>query len=325
MAKLPPEKLPQQYDAEILQRLMEDVYEQFSETNRDRIKSAMDAHSRIRDAEGRISTLEGVSDQEAIASKAMLPTPTNLRVMKVANLVVAWCDPIEIFKYPEVKGFQFFGSIDENFTPLIESAIVTFEGTHTAAAGDASWLLRGASTPGTTFSNRYKQMPFYSDMSLNTCSATITNTTLSESATLSTSCWNSMNPTVICANTTSGWNDGDSYSLNLWMPRNLIGMGMLPACVHILPAGYHLANPRWTGLHYTVKARTFGNGKYSAFASSALSDSQSAAPENLSVEEIIKLNGVPYYYLFGKPYIDIKISWDPVADADDYVVKVMEL
>ena len=48
-----------------------------------------------------------------------------------------WCAPVEIIKYPYVRGVQFFASPESDFTPLPESGFVTYEGTCTSDSGGA--------------------------------------------------------------------------------------------------------------------------------------------------------------------------------------------
>ena len=167
-------------------------------------------------------------------------------------------------------------------------------------------------------------------MQLNTKSATITNVTQSLVATATATCWDITDPTTICATLTGGsWADQDVYSIDTWMPKNLIGMGVLPLCVAILPFNYGVLNPKWDNLSYFVKVRTYGKSKYSDFATESSTGYEADAPTGLAVEEIQtgeKPDRTPiyYYYKFGRPYIDVKITWDTIADADSYVVKVFE-
>ena len=331
VANFPPEYIPAEYDQRIFQRLMEDVYKNFERSQRETLDYVNSIYNELSEDVADASLESGVGSMEKYAP---LPTPTGLRVFKIFNLVVAWCNPIQIFKYPGVKGYQFFGSIGTNdFPVLVESAKVTITGTHTAAAGDAAWLVRATATKSTILGRKslYRTMPFWSDMQLNSKSAGLTNTTQSLTATLSTSCWDKSNPTILCASLTGGapWADGDAFEIYTWFPKTMIGMGVFPMCVHILPADYAVDNPKYDGISYFVKARTYGDSKYSDFASASSTGYEAAAPTGLTVSDIRQgthpTEGDYYhYYRFGRPYVDIQIEWDTVADADSYVVKVVE-
>ena len=86
MPKFPSETIPGEYNREVFQRLMEDVYRNFEKTNKNILDAAIDANEKIEALSS--STGEAGSGAAGI-NIAPVPTPTGVRVFKIYNLVAS--------------------------------------------------------------------------------------------------------------------------------------------------------------------------------------------------------------------------------------------
>ena len=320
MAKLPPEKIGDEYDKSIMTRLFENVYKRLGKIDNNVIKTIVDT---VRYQKG----IDG-----AISPDVPMPTPINVRVHKIGAFVFASCDAIEMLKYPQVKGFQFFGSVREGFKPLVETALVTITGSQTDAFSGTTMMTVSAPTTSLILPARYTNMPFWSDMNLTSGTVGITNITDSSSATLSATAWDKDSPLELSAILTGGsdneWQANDTFRLRTVMPKNLIGQGRWPLAFTIIwPIGtFWVNNPYWDNLSYYIKVRTYGKNGYSDVACASTTGYVADPPGNMTASDVITAgHNYYYYFLFARPCVDAEVEFDEVPEADFYEVRHTEL
>jgi len=254
---LPSEQMGAEYNQETMTRFAEDVQSKLNKISKDTGVGIGQMLKLMAGQKDSFDQLQQRIDQGPAEDAAPCPQPEDLECYKIPFLpiVIAWCKPFNVIKYPNLGGFQFFASLVHNFIPLEESAEVTFTGT--AASTHATILTVCA----TASSRRYKvagstNLQFFSEMSAGN-SKVISNTTTD--VTGATVSWAAATPKNLV--TDIAWNAGDSYSLTTWMPKNLIGQGPLPFAVFFIPNW--VGNPGWDKESVYVKARTYTRRKRS--------------------------------------------------------------
>ncbi len=266
----PPEKMPPQYDQEIVTRTMEDVYSKIGSLDAVVDAGMDDVYKEMGNTNDRVSSLEGVNTQDKFASHPPMPVPTNVAVLKILpGVFIITCDSIDIIQYPLLEGFQFFASREKGFTPLMETGVSTVTGIHDG--GDSNTVLTATAVLTDLSLTNYIDLPFWSDMNLNTQNAIITNTTDSSSATMGGSAWNKDVPLKITTPALAGgdddtWQDGDGFSFKVPRISNLVGQGPLPFAVYLAPLLSGLYDPGWDAKSLYAKVRTYGKGRYSSLA-----------------------------------------------------------
>jgi len=281
MKKFPTEKAPREYDQDVFTRAMEDIYDSIGKSELGSGAGLEFLHKKVKGLEGRLSGVEGDKRQDQMGSSTVMPEPTNVAVVRLLpGIFFISCDQINRFKYPHVRGFQFFGSTEPDFELRIESAKVTYTGTNdTVAAGnvfsDTASLTENTDAPGF-----YTDLPFWSDMDLQTDGVNVTNTTKDESGSITV--WSKTAPWQMTCALSGGaqWELNDAYSMDVWRPRNLVGQGAFSFALGGTPLLWWFNNPKWDGRTYYVKVRTFGKNKYSNFvcASTTAADEELDAP-----------------------------------------------
>lgn len=249
--KLPTEKMPAEYNGETMTRFAEDVYSQLSKVDKKSGKGLESLMSMIGDLNENLDGVQQSLSQGQPNEAAPCPAPEDLECYKVPGfpIVLAWCKPINPVKFPNVGGFQFFADLVHNFTPLDESAEVTFTGT--AANTHATVLTVCASTSTKVFKpTGNSNLQFFTYMSAGN-SKKITN--LTTGATGLTTAWLPASAKNVTTNI--AWNDGDEYQISTWVPKNLVGQGPLPFAIFFIRDW--IGNPLWDKESVYVKARTY--------------------------------------------------------------------
>jgi hypothetical protein len=216
-----------------------------------------------------------------------MPVPTNVTIQQIflTGVFIITCDPIDVAKYPDTLGYQFFASTEKDFTPNIEATKkddpfnegellasgnkITISGVCINDVPSATQLKvdmnASEGVPG-----RYKDIPFWSNMNLNTNGATVKNLTDGSSGTLGGSAWDENSPNILSVSLSGGiddtWAANDVFSMAIDMPSSLVAQGFLPFAVWFPPIEYPILNPLWDIATIYVKVRTFGKNKTSEFA-----------------------------------------------------------
>ena len=264
----PSEQLGTDYNQETMTRLSESIHDRLGALTGDLDNLYDKSNTRLGDLEDGLLAGQSADEQAAGSNQAMIPVPQNLRVKKIGTLpiVIAWCDPIEVGKLKSAKGIEFFGSTEENFIPSAECALRTIRGQ--AGDTDASEC-RETGTLSVKFGDKYADLKFWDFMNLGTGTTAITNVTQTTSGLITA--WDEATANVLT--TDIAWTLGDNYEFQCNVPRTLIGQGILPFCVHVIPWDEHRKdNSMYDGHSYFVKARCRGRmgkknpGGYSDFA-----------------------------------------------------------
>jgi len=299
----PTEQMPQEYDGEIMTRAVEDIYQRLHTVSREGGSGLADALAAMKGLQNKVDGMEEAANRGDPGEAAVPPPPEDLDCYKIPFLpiCVAWCKPIDVLKYRNVGGFQFFASLVKNFVPQTESSLVTFSGT--AYSTHATNLVVCA----TASSKLYKQgadinLQFFASMSAGN-SKTVRNMT-EDTEGLSVS-WAAATPKTLVTNI--AWNDGDTYEFDTWMPRNLVGQGPLPFAVFFIADW--IGNPGWDKETVYVKARTYTRQRksYSFFqtASTTGNDGETLPAPTVSAKPIF-WNG------------NIRVSWTRGTTVKDY-------
>ena len=304
--KFPTEQVPQNYDQEIMTRMSESIFNGIGLNSDDLSDYSKSTNERLDNLEGAVDGIVADEKQRKHKGGGGLPEPEGLKVIKVPNLplVVAWCKPLELIKYPSARGFQFFGSVESDFTPLAESSIVTYTGTCKATH---LTQMRVTATKSTKWLGLYSDLPWWHDMGLSAGTTGIINVTQSTTGTITS--WDDGTPLTLVTNI--AWTNGDSYRFSINRPRNLIGQGPLPFCVHVVPwDDTRFVNSRYDGQQYYVKCRTRGKHGYSQFAYTASKDI-SGNINTPTVNAVAKFLGNK-----------IIVNWTPAEDLIDFITEV---
>lgn len=299
--KNPLEKIPPEYSQEILTRLNEDIYKHLQSGSDELDNFSGDTNKRLRKVEDKIASIEQKNNQDSVKRSSGIPIPSNLNVVKLNALpiVVSWCDPIDIIKYPTVEGVQFFGSVEKNFKPLIQSAILTYTGT--CGQTHATNMVVTA-TENSKFLNTYTDLPFFADMNLDSGTVAITNTTQDTTGTITD--WSALD--ALTLSTSISWTDGDNYRFEISRPCNMIGQGPLPFAIHFMPWDTHRgANPQYDGESFYAKARSYGRNGYSAFTCASSTDEagELGAP-TVTATPVFISNEIHVTWTMGVDFID---------------------
>lgn len=266
--KFPSEQLGGDYNQEIMTRLSESIHADLESNAKGLDDVNKNAGERLDNLEDGLLDIQSGSDQEGFENDAMIPIPKNLQVKKIGTLplVIAWCDPIEVGKHKSAKGIEFFGSTEENFVPSPESALRTIRGQ--CGVTDALEC-RETGTLSVKFGDKYADLKFWDFMNLGTGTTAITNVTQDADGLITA--WDDGTANILT--TSIPWTNGDNYEFQCNVPRTLIGQGILPFCVHVVPWDAHRqTNSMYDGHAYFVKARCRGRrgsktpGGYSGFA-----------------------------------------------------------
>ena len=109
----PTEQMPQEYDGEVMTRSIEDIYRRLHTVSKEGSAGLADALGSV----GRVQEqMNGMAESMARGDPkdaAVPPAPADLDAYKIPflPLCIAWCKPIDVLKYPNVGGFQFFASL----------------------------------------------------------------------------------------------------------------------------------------------------------------------------------------------------------------------
>jgi hypothetical protein len=209
---------------------------------------------------------------------------------------------LEIIKYSYVRGFQFFISQQEGFTPTAESGEYTIAGTHSGVAGNI--LSDTASLTENTgdgyVGQTYYNVPFWDWMNLKDLTHTAKVTNITQDTSGEVTAWEGLlspwNMTTDIA-----WVNGDSYQIKCITRDNLIHQGPLPFAVYLLrPDETWMKNKRWDGVSYYAKARTYGiggprSGRFSDFVCASVTsydDWELTVPTLDTVNPLVDENAV---------------------------------
>lgn len=253
------EHIPQEYSGEIFQREFEAIsnqlnsVESMAEKGLDGVRKNMADMAEMLEAQGQDLAAQREGEQSVIP----LIDSDTLTVTKFIPIPIVFtmCKPIEVMKYPYVAGFQFFASQEADFEPLVQSSYVDLTGTAESLHA-ADLLVSAVTSPVPGLGTSYKDMPFWSDMSL--AGKTILNVTQGTEGTITS--WSHTDP-LRCVGTGIAWAADDQYLIqNVPRPRNLIGQGPLPFALKIISAGFNATNKFWDGKSYFVKVRAYSRG-----------------------------------------------------------------
>ena len=319
--RFPSDKAPSVYDGnaqDIFTRAFEDIYSSLDSVDSNLGNKIDTLRQSLNEANNEISGVQNKLSQEFVSQQGPMPVPQNLKILKVPRvpLVVLWCDPIEIIKYPYVGGIQFFASPEPDFTPLVTSALVTYAGNCTSDSGGAVM----ADTSDVTVSGlpfvfqRYQGIPFWSDMDLVANAVSVVNTTDNSTGTITV--WNSGTPWQFTCALSGGsdntWTDGDGYSFSIQRNRNMIGQGPLPFAVGWTPIAGFNNNTRWDTFAYYGKARFYGRGlpkhrRYGTFTCASTTATEDAAlsePTSITAEPFTESNYIQVTWTAGHDPLD---------------------
>jgi hypothetical protein len=312
--RFPKEKPPREYDQDFFTRNLEDVYGNLDGVEREAGKQIREIMENLGEVGDSVAGVQTVLNQNFTSQDAPLPIPTNLTIKKIpfVPVVVMWCDPIEVIKYPYIGGIQFFASPESNFVALDFSATITYSGTCTVSSGgnvlaDTS-NVTVSSVPA--FGQKYTGVPFWPDMRLALDSVNVTNLTKNESG--SVTVWLNATPWQMTCPLSGGavWASGDEYRFTLQRNKNLIGQGPLPFAVRVIQA-IPLTN-KWDRVSYYGKARFYGRGlpkhrrtgQIACASTTGFGDQELTAPTNINADA----SEENYYF---------QISWDAGHDSPE--------
>jgi len=316
MTNFPSEKLPKEYNQDVFTRAFEDVYKNLGTIDTEAQKQINEIIEALSNLDTSVENFQQDYKQNLVSQSGPMPVPTGLQIRKIPGvpLVIMWCDPVPVFKYPYVGGFQFFASPEENFTALDECAYVTYTGACTAgAAGDN--LVDTSNITTTTLpllGTKYTGIPFWSDMNLVADAVNITNITKDESG--SVTAWDKTTPWQITCPLSGGavWASGDKYQFSVNRNKNMIGQGPLPFAFKIIPL-LNFSDKKWDRYSYYGKARFYSRavipknrreGQLTCASTTAFDDQELTTPTNI--------NAVAYeenYY--------ISVDWDKGHEEGD--------
>jgi len=299
----PTEQMPQKYDGEVMTRAVEDIYNRLHTVSREGSSGMADLFASIKGLQNQVNSVEDTVNGGDPGDAAVPPPPEDLDCYKIPFLpiCVAWCKPIDILKYPNVGGFQFFASLVHNFVPETKSSIVTFSGT--AYSTHATNLVVCATASSKLYkSDADVNLQFFASMSPGNTKV-IRNT--SSSAVGTTVSWSALTPKTLV--TDIAWTAGATYEFDTWMPKNLVGQGPLPFAVFYINDWD--GNPGWDKETVYVKARTYTKKRksYSFFqtASTTGNDGETLAAPTVTATPIF-WNG------------NIRVTWTRGTTAKDY-------
>jgi len=309
----PTEQMPQEYDGEVMTRAVEDIYKRLHTVSKEGGSGIADALSAINGLQGQVSGMEEAMNRGDPGEAAVPPAPVDLDCYKIPFLpiCVAWCKPIDILKYPNVGGFQFFGSIVHNFVPATESSLVTFTGTAYSTHAANLVICATESDKAYKVGTDTNLQLFYS-MSAGNSKVVRNTTTDTTGATVS---WSNATPKTLV--TDIAWNAGDTYELDTWMPKNLVGQGPLPFAIFYITDW--LLNPGWDKETVYVKARTYTRQRrsYSHFetASTTGNDGETLAAPTVTATPIFWNGNIRVTWTMGTTPKDY---WDELQQYDLY-------
>lgn len=263
MTKFPTEKMPKEWNQDVVQRAVEDIYGNLGDITDVVERQAEFFEEALAGLNTDVQGVQSAIQRQYGGQQGPMDKPKNLQIRKIplVPVVVMWCNPIAIIKFPYIAGFQFFASPEEGFTALDDCAVITYTGACTVSAAGNN-LVDTSSVSKSSFlgSTKYTGIPFWSDMDLVDNSVSITNITKGETGTVTG--WSKGSPWQITCPLSGGanWASGDKYSFACPRNKNMIGQGPLPFAVKIIPLN-GLADNKWDRQEYFGKARFFGRGK----------------------------------------------------------------
>lgn len=263
----PKDKIPREWDPSVMERITEDMYSVLGQLDT-KIDSNFD---------NILDKFNSLSDQVSAAAgsggggspQAALPTPEELYVSKLPYIpvVVAWCKPIRPLRYPNVRGYQFFGSTEKNFPILEESGQYTLTITQDGPNSATVLTVSDSITQSDLLGGGYQDCPFWTFQDLTRY--TITNVTDNSSGSMT-----GYDGYTISASLSGGsdntWETGDVGQVTIWRKKTLLGQGILPFVVYYIPNDENgITNLEYDSQSFYVRCRTFGKSSYSNFASAS--------------------------------------------------------
>jgi hypothetical protein len=307
MGKFPKEKIPKEYDQEIFTRAIEGMYEDLD--GAERVSQQVQLlQKQVSLTQNKVVGVESTLKQNFVSDASPLPVPTNLNIYKIPRvpIVIMWCDPIEVIKYPYIGGVQFFASPESDFEPLTACSLVTYVGNCTSDSGGnvmadtSNVTVSGVALLG--LGQKYTGIPFWSDMNLVADAISCVNTTDNSTGTITV--WNSSTPwqftCALAGGSDNTWTDGDGYEFSVHRNRNMIGQGPLPFAVGFTPIANFNNNSKWDSISYYGKARFYGRGlpkhrRYGTFtcaSTTSTEDAELTKPDTVSADPFEEANQI---------------------------------
>jgi hypothetical protein len=116
------EKVPEKYDQKSIQKLVDQLQRDQARSEQRQITQTRDlavqAKRAFRKLNQKLTEKTSPADTDQAFQSFTIPAPQNLKVYELITWGFATVSPWERFKYwGKIKGYEFFGSLNENFTP----------------------------------------------------------------------------------------------------------------------------------------------------------------------------------------------------------------